>query len=110
MRSERLAELALRLKFFRILARNYRVRGGEIDLIARRGDLIVFVEVKARERLLDGMEAIGGAKQQRMARAARHWLASNGAPAGCSFRADGVFVMPGRWPRHVPGLFELALD
>lgn len=110
IRSERLAELALRLKLFRILDRNFRVRGGEIDLVARRGDLIVFVEVKARDTLVDGMEAIGGWKRDRMAKAARNWIATHPETAACNFRADGVFVVPGRWPRHVPGLFELGLD
>lgn len=110
IRSERLAELALQLKFFRILARNFRVHGGEIDLIARRGSLIVFVEVKTRAKLFDGMEAVDRGKQLRVGRAARRWLLSYPASAGCSFRADGVFVVPGRWPRHVSGLFELNLD
>ena len=110
MRSERLAELALRLKFFRILDRNFRAQGGEIDLVAQRGSLIVFVEVKTRARLVDGMEAVDLGKQQRVGRVARRWLASHPASAGCSFRADGVFIVPGRWPRHVPGLFELELD
>lgn len=110
MRSERLAELALRLKFFRILDRNFRARGGEIDLVARRGNLIVFVEVKTRARLVDGMEAVDGGKQQRVAKAARRWLAAHPALAACNFRADGVFVTPRRWPQHVPGLFELELD
>ena len=42
-RSEWLAEALLRAKLYRILARQYRVKGGEIDLIARRGDLVIFV-------------------------------------------------------------------
>lgn len=109
IRAERLAEWWLRLKFFRILARNYRVRDGEIDLVAQRGTLIVFVEVKARPSLVEGIEAVGGNKRRRMARAARHWIAAHPKHAGCSFRADGMFVVPRRLPRHVPGLFEIDL-
>lgn len=108
--SERLAELVLRLKLFRILARNYRVRGGEIDLIAQRGKLIVFVEVKARGRLIDGMESVDAHKQRRITRAAHRWIATHPEAASCSFRADGLFVVPRRWPCHVPALFELGLD
>ncbi|MFP3339830.1 YraN family protein, partial [Micrococcus sp. SIMBA_131] len=47
-RGEWLAAIALRLKGYRILARRYRTKLGEIDLIARRGDLVAIVEVKAR--------------------------------------------------------------
>lgn len=47
-RAEWLAALLLSLKGYRILARNYVVRGGEIDLVARRGSTVIFVEVKAR--------------------------------------------------------------
>lgn len=110
LRAERLAELALRFKLFRILDRNFRARGGEIDLVARRGNLIVFVEVKTRAKLFDGMEAVDRGKRQRVAKAARRWLAAHPGLTACNFRADGMFVVPGRWPRHVPGLFELELD
>ena len=109
IRAERLAEIALRLKLFRILARNYRVRDGEIDLIAQRGALIVFVEVKARASLLEGMDAVSGRKRHRMTRAARHWRATHPRFVANNFRADGMFVQPGRWPHHVPDLFPLDL-
>ena len=107
--SERLAELVLRLKLFRILARNYRVRGGEIDLVAQRGTLIVFVEVKARGRLIDGIESVNGQKQRRIARAAHRWIATHPETSFCNFRADGIFIVPRRWPHHVPAIFELGL-
>ena len=57
-RGEWLAALALMLKGYRILARRHRTKLGEIDLIARRGDLVLFVEVKARRTLMEAMEAI----------------------------------------------------
>ena len=57
-RGERLAAAALMLKGYRILARRYRTKLGEIDLIARRGNLVLFVEVKARRTLMKAMEAI----------------------------------------------------
>ncbi len=63
----------------RVLARNWRVRGGEIDLICRDGEMLVFVEVRLR-----GSQDFGGAaasitraKQRRLSLAARHYLAGN---------------------------------
>ena len=109
IRAERLAELMLRLKFYRILARNYRVRDGEIDLIARRGSVIAFVEVKARSNLMDGLESVAGRKQRRVSRAARTWLAANPWSSHLTLRGDGIFLVPGRLPTHVPNLFELDL-
>src|SRR5579859_3351957 len=55
---ERLAALRLLLTGYRILARRYRTRVGEIDLIARRGDVVAFVEVKRRDGLAVGLEAV----------------------------------------------------
>jgi len=62
LRAETFAAIWLRLKLYKILARRYRVNGGEIDIIARRGDDIVFVEVKARGRMDDALIAINAAK------------------------------------------------
>jgi putative endonuclease len=105
--AERVAILLLRLKFYSILARRYSIRGGEIDIIARRGDTIAFVEVKARPTLDEAQSAITPAKRRRLSRAARVWLASNPYAAGFTLRGDAVFVAPWRWPRHLPAAIEL---
>ena len=110
MRAERQAEWLLRFKFYRILARNYRVRNGEIDLVARRGSVVAFIEVKARPELLQGLESVTGRKQKRVSRAARHWLARNPWAMACTLRGDGIFVVPRRLPRHITNLFELQLE
>ncbi|HEY8496805.1 MAG TPA: YraN family protein [Limnochordales bacterium] len=77
--AERLAALG-----YQILTRNYRCRRGEIDLIARHGSFIVFVEVKARRRgIPDSLEAVDARKRRRMVRAAMEYLAERrlvGAP------------------------------
>lgn len=64
----------------RIVARNFRVRGGEIDIVCREGDTVVFVEVRARARADYGGAAasITPAKQARLILAARHWLQRHG--------------------------------
>ncbi len=108
-RAERQAEWLLRLKFYRILARNYRVRDGEIDLIARRGSVIAFVEVKARPNLTEGLESIAARKQRRISRAAGAWLAAHPYATQLTLRGDGIFFVPRRLPKHVSNLFELDL-
>lgn len=101
--------LWLRLKFYRILARRYRIREGEIDVIARRGSTIVFVEVKARGEMESAMTAITPEKQRRFSRAASRWLASNQWAASCTLRADAVFIAPRRLPRHHVAAMEMRL-
>ena len=90
----------LTLKGYSILARRYAAHGGEIDLIARRGRAVAFVEVKARADLAAAADLIGAAKRRRIARAARAWLARNPWAVGFTLRGDAVFVAPGRLPRH----------
>lgn len=70
-----------------IVARNYRTRFGEIDLIARDGATLVFVEVRARRSAAYGgaMASIDVAKQRRIVSAARHYLGRTGAEPACRF-------------------------
>ncbi|MVA96749.1 YraN family protein [Nitratireductor sp. CAU 1489] len=104
-RSEWLAALALTLKGYRIVARRYRTRLGEIDLIARRGDLVAIVEVKARPTLAAAMEAVGPLAQRRIEAAADIWLSRQTDFARLSIRFDLVAVLPRRWPVHVENAF-----
>jgi putative endonuclease len=115
--AEHVALMILVLKGYRLLARRYSASGGEIDLIVKRGDTIVFVEVKARGAMDHALIAIGGQKRERFSRAARAWISrngwaagkTNGWAAGKTLRADAVFVAPGRWPRHLPAAFEIEM-
>ncbi|SKA05555.1 YraN family protein [Consotaella salsifontis] len=100
-RSEWLAAWALRLKGFHIVERRYRTRLGEIDLIARRGDLVAIVEVKARGSLEAAMEAVGPVAQRRIEAAADLWLARQKDYGRLSLRFDIVAVLPRRWPIHI---------
>lgn len=94
------AALFLQCKGYRILARRYCVKGGEIDLIAKRLDTVAFVEVKSRPSIAEAMTAIDGFKRQRMSRAARFWLAANPWAARLTLRGDAIYLAPWRWPRH----------
>jgi putative endonuclease len=108
-RAEWAATLLLVGKGYWPLARNYSVRGGEIDLIARRGRTVIFAEIKARPRLDEALTAISAVKRQRIERAARIWLTRNPWAADCVLRGDGVFVAPYRWPHHIENAFQLNL-
>jgi len=105
-RGEWLAALALMLKGYRILARRYRTKLGEIDLIARRGDLVLIVEVKVRPTLTEAMEAVHRLGERRIEAAADLWLARQPDHARLALRFDMVAVVPRRWPVHVENIFH----
>ena len=105
-RAEFLASLALMLKGFRIVARRYRTPLGEIDLIARRGDLVLIVEVKARATLVAAMDAVNRNSEHRIEGAADLWLSRQRHAGRLSLRFDLVAILPRRWPVHVPNVFH----
>jgi len=103
--AERFAALALMLKGYRIVARRFKTGSGEIDLIARRGNLVALVEVKARPTVAAAVDAVTAAAARRIAAAGDIWLARQSDHAALSVRHDIVAVVPWRWPRHLPGAF-----
>ena len=107
-RAETIAAWLLRLKLYRILARRYRTPMGEIDLIARRGRTIVFVEVKHRSGGDQAIEAVTMRSRQRIARAAALWVAAHPAAAGLDQRFDVIVAVPRRRPRHLTAVFDVA--
>jgi putative endonuclease len=108
-RAEALAALWLRLKFYKVLGRRYRVQGGEVDIIAQRGDTIVFVEVKARRAMDAAVIAITPKKQRRFSVAAARWISANPWAANYALRADAIFIAPRRLPRHVTSVMEMRI-
>jgi putative endonuclease len=101
------AILLLIAKGYRLMARRHGGKGGEIDLIMRRGRTVIFVEVKARAALDDAMSAVTAEKQRLMRRQVARWRAANPWAADRNLRADAVFIGRGAWPRHVENLFAL---
>ncbi len=93
-------------KGFRILARRWRSPVGEIDIVARRRHLLVFVEVKARVSLEDAAELVNQRQRRRIAAAAEVWLAANPNETISDCRFDAILVAPGKIPRHIPAAFE----
>jgi putative endonuclease len=93
-------------KGFRILARRWKCPLGEIDIVARRRSLLIFVEVKARENFDDAAWSVTPRQQQRIVAAAEVWLAHNADVAYQDIRFDAVLVAPGRLPRHITTAFR----
>lgn len=103
-RGETLAAWALRLKGWRILATRVKVRGGEVDLIARRGSTLAFVEVKWREKAADLDTAIDEYRLRRVVVAAQ-MLAPRYARDRDDIRIDVMLLAPGRWPHHLANVW-----
>jgi putative endonuclease len=94
---------------FRVLARNWRCSFGELDLVVRRGRLVVFVEVKTRAGagFGGGYEAVGWKKQRKLRQLAEAFVAAHGVP-GEDYRFDVASVMLGPGGRHDVEVFQDA--
>jgi putative endonuclease len=104
--AESRAALLLIAKSYRILARRFKTPLGEIDIVARRRNDLVFVEVKARERIDDAAEAVSERGKRRIVAAAEFWLARHPADTQCAIRFDAILIAPGRLPRHIVNAFD----
>ncbi len=104
--AESRAAFFLIAKAYRIVARRWRTPFGEIDIVARRRRDLVFVEVKARDRLDDAAESVTERSRQRIVAAAEMWLAHRPQDAQCNIRLDVILVAPGKMPRHIVNAFD----
>jgi putative endonuclease len=104
-KAETLACWYLRLKGWTILRRRARVRGGEVDIVARRGRILAFIEVKARADEQGAGLALDAYRLRRVAVAAEQ-LAPRFLRAGDDVRIDAIFMVPGRWPRHLANVWQ----
>src|SRR5262245_10980937 len=107
--AESRAAMLLIAKGFRILTRRWRSPVGEIDIIARRRHLLVFVEVKARATLDDAAWSVSDRQRVRIIQAAQAWLARNADDRVTDIRFDAVLVAPGHMPRHIPAAFDASM-
>ena len=99
-RAEWAAAMLLRLKGFSILERRWKTPAGEIDLVAKRGNLVVFAEVKARAGLDDAVDAVTPKARRRISAAAALFFASRPRLADCGVRYDMILVA-GLRMRHI---------
>ena len=104
--------LALTLTGWSILHHGYRSRSGsgagEIDLIARRGRVLAFIEVKTRPDIQHGLEAVSVTQQSRIARGAERFLTRHPSLATLDLRFDVMVVRPWRWPVHFADVWQLT--
>jgi putative endonuclease len=98
-RAESIAAWWLRLQGWSILARRARVPGGEVDLVARRGRTLAFVEVKQRADEASAAISLDEYRLRRVAAAAERLQARYARP-GDTVRIDAIFIVPRRLPRH----------
>ena len=103
--AENLACWYLRLHGWRIVARRARVPGGEVDVVARRGRILAFVEVKARATDEAAAFALDEFRLRRVATAAER-LAPRYMRHGDDIRIDAIYIVPRRWPRHVTNVWH----
>jgi len=104
--AESVAAIFLGAKGYRTIARRWKSPVGEIDLVIKRGRLIVFVEVKARRDIDQAAESVLMRQRRRIVAAAEAWLAAHPEHAGYDMRFDAVLVAPGRMPQHIVSAFE----
>ena len=103
--AEAIAAWLLRLKGFRILAQRYAPPVGEIDLIARRGRTVAFVEVKWRATVIERDRAIDQFRLRRVGAAAEA-VAHRYASPHDTVRIDVLLLAPRRWPRHIVNAWQ----
>lgn len=99
--AETICVAGLVLRGYRILARRLRYPVGEVDIVARRGRTLAFVEVKARRYLDDAADAVSHRQQRRIVRAAEWFMAERPGLSSLQTRFDVMLVAPWRRPRHV---------
>jgi len=104
--AEAAAALMLRARGWRIVARRMKTPLGEIDIIAQRGDVTAFIEVKKRKHHEDAIAALRPQQQRRLIKAARWWLAAHPRALNGACRFDLVAVNEWMWPVHLVNVLD----
>ena len=106
--AESRAAAYLMAKGYRILAKRFRTPYGEIDLVARKRNLVAFIEVKARASLDEAAYAVTPRQQARIIAAAQAWLMAHPEHAEFEIRFDAVLIAPRHLPRHLLAAFDAS--
>jgi putative endonuclease len=106
--AESRAAMLLMAKGYRIAARRFKTPFGEIDIVARRRNALVFVEVKARDHADHAAMAVTERGRQRILGAAELWLARHPGDAQRLIRFDVILITPGKMPRHLANAFDAS--
>lgn len=99
--AEAAAALWLQLKGYRIFAQRVRMPACELDIIARKGRMLVFVEVKSRRTIAAAREAVTPELRRRLEQAAHQWSGRLRNANELLWRFDMMLLVPGRLPLHV---------
>jgi len=105
---ETLAALVLQFKGYRILARRYKTPVGEIDIVAQRGKVVVFCEVKGRATMDQALSSVTPTMQNRITRAAQYFIAGHPEKATFDLRFDLVALAPPFFWRHLDNAWRPA--
>ncbi len=103
--AEYIASIYLTAKGYRVCARRFKTRFGEVDIIAKKGDVLAIVEVKARNSIDEAVNAVGWQSQKRIANAADFWLSKQLDWQKYSIRFDIIAIMPWSLPVHLEDAF-----
>jgi len=106
--AETRASAYLMAKGYRIMAKRFRTPYGELDLVVRKRNLVVFIEVKARASVDDAAYAVTPRQQQRIIDAAQGWLMAHPEHADFELRFDAMLIAPRRLPRHLLAAFDAS--
>jgi putative endonuclease len=106
--AESRAAAYLMAKGYRILAKRFRTPHGEIDIVAKRRNLLALIEVKARATLDDAAFAVTARQQARIVDAAQAWLMAHPEHADFELRFDAILIAPRHLPRHLLAAFDAS--
>lgn len=104
--AESVAAWLLRGKGWRILERRWISHQGEVDVIARKGSMVIFVEVKYRSTLQSALDALTVSQWRRIEATADVYMARHLRASNCSWRFDAVCVTPWSFPSHFEGVWS----
>lgn len=105
--AETIAAMYLRCKGYQILARNYKTKVGEIDLIAKKRSLICFLEIKKRKNVETASQAIHQKQQKRIIRAAEYFLKQNPFYQDFDKRFDAILIGATVFPYHIKNAWQV---
>jgi putative endonuclease len=106
--AESRASAWLMAKGYPILAKRFRTPYGEIDIVAKKRNLLTFIEVKARASFDEAAYAVTPRQQARIIDAAKAWLMAHPEHAEFEMRFDAMLIAPGRLPRHLLAAFDAS--
>lgn len=106
LRAEIFAALYLIFTGWRVLAWRWKCPLGEIDLVAKKGKIITFIEVKARQSEKVALDSLTTRQWRRISNAAEMFMARHPDFADCSWRFDAIIIVSGKWPRRFENIWH----